>query len=124
MRSETSVSQFFSWVFLGTTLLAQAAAPGGETIYAIAKDFGVPAAIVLFVLVEGNKREKRFESRIASNEKFSRTQLVELFKMANAEIRKNTAVLNRLATVLAKHGVTIEIEDAATIEIPLPPGGE
>lgn len=109
-------------LFLGATMLAQAAevagGASGWSLYSVAKDFGVPAAIVMFVLVEGNKREKRFETRIASMEKFSRTQLVELFKMANSEIRKNTAVLSRLASVLSRHGLTIEIEEPAVAEIP------
>ena len=102
-------------------MLAQAAGEikGGTDIYALAKDFGVPAAIIMFVLAEGRQREARFEKRIASNELFARKQLVELFKMANTEIRKNTAVLNRLASVMSKHGVTIEFDDGpAVAEIP------
>lgn len=108
-------------LILGSTMLAQAAGEikGGADIYALAKDFGVPAAIIMFVLSEGRQRETRFEKRIAANELFARKQLVELFKMANAEIRKNTAVLNRLASVMSKHGVTIDFDDGpAEAEIP------
>lgn len=111
--------RFSAAIILSTTLMAQAADSARTgTLYDVAKDFGVPASIVIYVVVEGNKREKRFETWIAANEKFARTQLVELWRIANAEIRKNTAVLQKLATVLSRHGVTIEFDDAAEAEVP------
>lgn len=104
---------FIARLFLGGTMLAQAAggvASGGTDIYALAKDFGVPAAIIMFVLTDGRQRETRFEKRIASNELFARKQLVELFQIANDEVRKNTHVLSQLTALLAKNGVTINTD--------------
>jgi hypothetical protein len=103
---------FFSRWIVGGALLAQAAGDLGKgaDIYALAKDFGVPAAIVMFVLSEGRQREARFEKRIASNELFARKQLVELFQLANDEVCKNTHVLSQLTSVLAQHGVEINTD--------------
>lgn len=127
---------FLTRVALGGAMLAQAAgdvAKGGADIYDLAKDFGVPAAIVMFVLSEGRQRETRFEKRIAANEAFARKQLVQLFEIANEEVKKNTHVLSQLTALLAKNGVMItpptprkgkKLSDAAIAELPddLPQG--
>lgn len=99
-------------VFLSGSLLAQAISDVGKgaDIYALAKDFGVPAAIVMFVLSEGRQREARFEKRIASNELFARKQLVELFQLANEEVHKNTHVISQLVALLASQGVKINTD--------------
>lgn len=106
--------QLISRFVLGATLLAQAGTESkGIDVYAIAKDFGVPAAIVLFVLTEGRQRETRFEKRIAENERFARNQLVTLFERSNEEIRRNTKVFGQLCSILNRHGVSIPQEDSA-----------
>lgn len=112
-QPEKSSVNFIARLVLGGTMLAQAAggvANGGTDIYALAKDFGVPAAIIMFVLTDGRQRETRFEKRIASNELFARKQLVELFQIANDEVRKNTHVLSQLTALMAKQGVTINTD--------------
>lgn len=107
--------QLISRVVLGATLLAQTGADGGGIdVYAIAKDFGVPAAIVLFVLTEGRQRESRFEKRIAENEKFTRGQLVALWERSNEELRRSTRVMSQLSSIFSRHDIKIISDDPAT----------
>ena len=64
-------------------MLAQAAGEikGGTDIYALAKDFGVPAAIIMFVLAEG-----RQETEVLSAQRPAVAKLLKEGKLVASDI--------------------------------------
>lgn len=62
----------------------------------LAKDFGLPVCLVVFFIWQGKAREERIEKRQSDLETFTRTQLVDLWKVANQTIKENTEVMSRL----------------------------
>ena len=66
----------------------------------ILRDFGLPVSLVIFFVWQGKAREDRIEKRQSDLESFARTQLVELWRVANSTITENTKVMARLETWL------------------------